>query len=97
MKAADAKELKELRVENARLKKLLAEAEPGQGDAQGARGGKMVTPDRRRVAVERLVDRFGVSQRRACRVVGQARSTQRRPRSQCPVGAGNSAVVVDLP
>lgn len=27
MKAADAKELKELRVENARLKKLLAEAE----------------------------------------------------------------------
>ena len=84
MKAADAKELKELRVENARLKKLLAEAEPGQGDAQGVRGGKMVTPDRRRVAVERLVDRFGVSQRRACRVVGQARSTQRRPRSQCP-------------
>ena len=43
MKAADAKELKELRVENARLKKLLAETESGQGDAQGARGGKMVT------------------------------------------------------
>ena len=85
MKAADAKELKELRVENARLKKLLAETESGQGDAQGARGGKMVTPDRRRVAVERLVDRFGVSQRRACRVVGQTRSAQRRPRSQCPV------------
>ncbi len=79
MKAADAKELKELRVENARLKKLLAEAEPGQGDAQGARGGKLVTPDRRRAAVVRLVDRFGVSQRRACRVVGQHRSTQRRP------------------
>ncbi len=78
MKAADAKELKELRVENARFKKLLAEAESGQGDAQGARGGKMVTPDRRRAAVVRIVDRFGVSERRACRVVGQHRSTQRR-------------------
>ena len=39
----------------------------------------MVTPDRRRAAVVRLMDRFGVSQRRACRVVGQHRSTQRRP------------------
>jgi len=38
----------------------------------------MVTPDRRRRAVVVLVERFGVSQRRACRVVGQHRSTQRR-------------------
>ena len=41
----------------------------------------MVTPDRRRVAVERLQARFGVSQRRACRVVGQHRSTQRRAKA----------------
>ena len=41
----------------------------------------MVTPDRRRVAVERLQERFGVSERRACRVVGQHRSTQRRPKA----------------
>ncbi|NIA26410.1 MAG: IS3 family transposase, partial [Gammaproteobacteria bacterium] len=39
----------------------------------------MVTPDRRRRAVTVLQVRFGVSQRRACRVVGQHRSTQRRP------------------
>jgi putative transposase len=39
----------------------------------------MVTPDRRRRAVVVLVERFGVSERRACRVVGQHRSTQRRP------------------
>ncbi len=38
----------------------------------------MVTPDRRRRAVTVLVERFGVSERRACRVVGQHRSTQRR-------------------
>lgn len=39
----------------------------------------MVTPDRRRRAVVVLRTRFGVSERRACRVVGQHRSTQRRP------------------
>ena len=41
----------------------------------------MVTPDRRRVAVERLCERFGVSERRACAVVGQHRSTQRWPKA----------------
>lgn len=40
----------------------------------------MVTPDRRRRAVAVLQERFGVSERRACLVVGQHRSTQRR----CP-------------
>ena len=49
-----------------------------QGDAQGAGRGKLLTPERRRRAVVVLVDRFGVSERRACRVVGQHRSTQRR-------------------
>ena len=37
----------------------------------------MVTPNRRRQAVCVLEDEFGVSQRRACGVVGQHRSTQR--------------------
>ncbi len=41
----------------------------------------MVTPDRRLLAVARLQSRFGVSQRRACRVVGQHRSTQRRAKA----------------
>ena len=36
-----------------------------------------MTPDRRRSAVRSLRERFGVSQRRACRVVGQLRSTER--------------------
>ena len=44
----------------------------------------MVTPDRRRRAVTVLVERFGVSERRACRVVGQHRSTQRRPSRREP-------------
>jgi transposase InsO family protein len=44
----------------------------------------MVTPERRRIAVAVLVERFGVSERRACRVVGQHRSTQRRPPRPVP-------------
>jgi transposase InsO family protein len=39
----------------------------------------MVTPELRRRAVVHLQCRFGVSERRACAVVGQARSTQRKP------------------
>jgi len=44
----------------------------------------MVTPDRRRRAVVVLQGRFGVSQRRACRVVSQHGSTQRRPARPIP-------------
>lgn len=42
----------------------------------------MVTPERKRRAVITLQERFGVSQRRACRVLGQPRSTQRLPPPQ---------------
>jgi putative transposase len=38
-----------------------------------------LTPERRRCAVSRLQQCFGVSERRACRVAGQHRSTQRKP------------------
>ena len=41
----------------------------------------MVTPEQRRRAAMALQDRFGVSERRACRVLGQHRSTQRHCRS----------------
>jgi putative transposase len=38
-----------------------------------------VSPERRRRAVTVLQQCFGVSQRRACRVVGQHRTAQQRP------------------
>ena len=44
----------------------------------------MVTPNQKRVAVLALVDEFGVSQRRACLVVGQYRSTQRHKHVRSP-------------
>ena len=41
--------------------------------------GKLLSPERRRRAVVVLQGRFRASQRRACRLAGQNRSTQRRP------------------
>ena len=45
--------------------------------AQGDREGKLVSPSRRREAVQMLQERLSLSERRACRVTGQHRSTQR--------------------
>ncbi|MCH8130904.1 MAG: IS3 family transposase [Acidobacteria bacterium] len=84
MNVSGAKRLKELEAENARLKRLLAEAELDKAMLKELGRGKMVTPDRRRRAVVVLQGRFGVSERRACRVVGQWRSTQRRPARPMP-------------
>ena len=39
--------------------------------------GKLLSPTRRRIAVEHVRRRLGVSERRACRVIGQPRSSQR--------------------
>ena len=47
----------------------------------------MVSPARRRVCVEHVVRELGVSERQACRVLGQHRSTQRK----APRGADDEA------
>ena len=95
MKANEAKRLKELEAENARLKKLLAN-QASTSHAQGDRRGKLLTPKRARRRFGAR-DRFGVSERRACRVVGQHRSTMRltpppsrRRRPSCVPGCGGS-------
>jgi transposase len=59
-----------------------AEADRGRQGApdpglEEAGAGKLVSPARRRRAVEHLQQVFGVSQRWACQLVGQHRSTQR--------------------
>ncbi len=51
----------------------------GEGDAQGSRRGKLLSPERRRRAVTVLQERYRASERKVCRVVGQNRSTQRHP------------------
>ncbi|WP_419192682.1 IS3 family transposase [Kolteria novifilia] len=77
MKADEARRLKELEQENAKLKRLLAEAELDKAMLKELFQGKLLSPSRRRAAVDRLEKSFGVSERRACEVAEQPRGTQR--------------------
>ena len=79
MKAEDAKRLKELEKENQRLKRIVADQALDIDMLKFARRGKILTPDRRRKAVVAVREQFGVSERRACRLTDQPRSTQRLP------------------
>ncbi len=45
---------------------------------QGDIPGKLLSPARKRVAVNHLINRLDISERRARRITGQSRSTQRR-------------------
>src|SRR5215207_3197547 len=49
----------------------------GHRHPQGGEQGKLLSPTRRRAAVEHVGRQLGVSERRACRVIGQPRSSQR--------------------
>ena len=51
-------------------------AEPGEAGAEGHRLGKLLSPERRRCAVDHAQEQ-GMSERRACRLVNQPRGTQR--------------------
>ncbi|MFB9280813.1 IS3 family transposase [Microbacterium laevaniformans] len=79
LKADDAKRLKELEKQNATLKRLLAEAELEKAALKELAGGKLLSPDRRRAAVDHLKRKLWVSERMACRLVGLSRSAYRRP------------------
>ena len=77
MEVSEAKRLKALEDENARLKRLLADAMLDNAGAEGSAGKKMVTPAAKREAVAHLRERHEVSERRACRVIGCDRMTVR--------------------
>ncbi|MBO1740705.1 IS3 family transposase [Leifsonia sp. TF02-11] len=79
LKADDAKRLKELEKQNATLKRLLAEAELEKAALKELAGGKLLSLDRRRAAVDHLKRKLRVSERMACRLVGLRRSAYRRP------------------
>ncbi|MEW6267284.1 MAG: IS3 family transposase [Thermodesulfobacteriota bacterium] len=77
MKAQEAKRLKELEKENTRLKKLVADLMLDKEMLKELAGGKLLSPARRRKAVEHLEKGHAASERLACQVTGQHRSTQR--------------------
>ncbi len=80
-----AEELKELREQNARLKRLLAEAELVKDALREVAKGKILSPAAKRRAVDMLKDTLSMSERLACMAVGLTRSTYRRlPLAQTP-------------
>jgi hypothetical protein len=76
MKADDARRLKDLERENARLKRIVADKEleiTRCGRPRREAGEPVEAPP----SVAMLRDRLGKSQRQACQIVGQHRSAQR--------------------
>ncbi len=93
LKADDAKRLKDLERENSTLKRLLADAELEKAALNEiARGNWLLSPERRRAAVHHLITTMGVSERFACRVTGQQRSTQRRDVASTTPGDPDAAL-----
>ncbi|MEV4605076.1 IS3 family transposase [Amycolatopsis sp. NPDC049253] len=92
LKADDAKRLKDLERENATLKRLLADAELEKAALKEIAKGKLLSPERRRAAVHHLMRVLGVSERFACRVTGQNRGTQRRPRQAQTIADPDAAL-----
>ena len=69
--------LKQLETENGRLRRALQHLSLHNNALKQVAESKLVSPARRRHCVERVRAVFGVSERRACKVLGQHRSTQR--------------------
>ena len=77
LKLEQAKRLKELEKENARLKRVVAELSLEKQVLREVAQGKLLSPERRCCAVERAEQGYGMSERHACRLLGQWRGTQR--------------------
>ena len=77
LKLDQAKRLKELERENAQAEAAGGGAVSGEADSEGCGRGKLLSPERRRCAVEHAREKYEVSERHACRLLGQWRGTQR--------------------
>ncbi|MGV7222189.1 MAG: IS3 family transposase [Nitrospinales bacterium] len=76
-----AKRLKEMEKENARLKKLVADLSLDKAILKEGCRGKVLSPTKKRQAAFHIMEQFNVSERKVCRALGQPRSTQRyRPK-----------------
>ncbi len=89
MDTEEARRLKELEVENARLKKLLAEAHLDLEALKIGLRGKALAPQDKRKAIARMLEHARISERRACRL---ARGSPAMPgatrRSRAPARSG---------
>ncbi|MBN8751764.1 MULTISPECIES: IS3 family transposase [Variovorax] len=79
MEVPDARRLRELEAENNKLKKLLAEAHLDIHALNTAFGVKPLAPQAKRAAIATMIEQCGLSERRACRLVGLSRDSWRNP------------------
>ncbi|TNF50610.1 MAG: IS3 family transposase [Deltaproteobacteria bacterium] len=77
MRTSQLKKLKELEQENARLRQAVSDLTLDKLILKEAGRGKLLSPARRRDCVKAVMKRLHVSERRACKVLGQSRSAQR--------------------
>src|SRR5215470_12040341 len=77
LKIEQVKRLKELELENSRLRKAVSDLTLDKLILQEA-AGKLLSPARRRACIEQVRAQLHVSERRACAALGQHRSTQRK-------------------
>jgi putative transposase len=78
LKIEQVKRLKELELENSRLRKAVSDLTLDKLILQEASRGKLLSPARRRACIEQVRAQLHVSERRACAALGQHRSTQRK-------------------
>ncbi|WP_439896908.1 IS3 family transposase [Chromobacterium haemolyticum] len=80
MNVAELQRARDLEAENARLKKLLAEAHLDIEALKVAFGGKALAPQAKRQAISVMLSSgLALSERRACRLVGLSRDAWRHP------------------
>ena len=80
MKVSQARRLKELEARERAPEASSGGLDTGQADPGGSGQGKLLSAERRRRCVARVRQQLGASERRACRVLGQPRTAQRRAR-----------------
>ncbi|MCJ2079048.1 IS3 family transposase [Methylobacterium sp. E-016] len=78
LKSDQVRRMKDLETEDQRLRKAIADLTLDKLILQEASPGKLLSPARRRACVEHIMRTMTVSERRACRALGQHRSTQRK-------------------
>ncbi|TXM93080.1 IS3 family transposase [Methylobacterium sp. WL116] len=78
LKSDQVRRMKSLETENSRLRKAIADLTLDKLILQEASRGNVLSPARRRACVEHIQLTMNISERRACRALGQHRSTQRK-------------------
>ncbi|WP_156032665.1 IS3 family transposase [Parvularcula oceani] len=96
MKVDQARRLKELERENQRLRRAVSDLTLDKMILSEAAKGKLLSPARRRLAIDHVREAVGVSERRACCVLRQHRSTQRKAPRGRDDEAALTADIVEL-